>query len=132
MHISQVEEILSVSRLPKPQHILIVNESVWGEADGQVAYRGLQPRSRSDTIVLTPHAITETPGHECAHTLGFGEFGASVVGKLAAMKYRVLNHFPNVKSYVQKQVKYEKCNGNCEFPKAHAYGDKVSHFRLVR
>jgi len=134
VHISEVEAILATSRLPKPQHILIVNEPVSAEIDGQVLYRGLAPRrGQKDVIVLTPHAITETPMHEIAHDIiGMGEFGASVVGKLSAMKLRVLSHMPLAKSLVEKSVRYEKCGGNCEFPKAHAYGDRVEHFKLRR
>jgi len=132
VQIKEVEEILSVSRLPSPQHVLIVNESVWAEADGQILYRGLQPRENRDVIVLTPHAIDETPAHEIAHCLGMGEFGATIVGKLSAMKHRVLNHMPLAKSLVEKSIRYEKCSGSCEFPKAHTYGDRIEHFKLRR
>jgi len=132
MRIDEVEEVLGVSRLPKPQHIFIVNETVWGEVDGQVLYRGLQPKEKKNTILLTPHAIDETPAHEIGHTLGLGEFGASVVGKLSAMKFRVLSHFPIVKSLTERSVKYEKCSGCQEFQKAHQYGEIVQHFKLKR
>jgi len=132
MHISEVEAFLSTSRLPHPQHVFIVNESVWGEVDGQVIYRGLQPKSRKDVIVITPHAIDETVPHEIGHTLGLHEMGAEVIGKLSAMKYHVLSCFPSVKALVEKHVEYEKCSGCSEFAKAHTYGDRVEHFRLKR
>jgi len=133
MHISEVEAFLSTSRLSLPQHVFVINETVWQEVDGQILYRGLAPKKRSDVIVLTPHAITETVGHECAHaSLGMGEFGATVIGKMSAMKYRVLNHFPNVKALAERPVRYEKCNGSCDFPKAHQYGNRVEHYVLKR
>lgn len=130
MHISEVEAFLMTSRLPRPQHVFIINESVWQEVDGQVIYRGLQPKGRPDVIVLTPHGIDETIPHEIFHTLGLKEVGASVLGKISAWRYRVLNRHPVLKSFMEKPVSYEKCYGCSDFPKAHEYGDRVEHYRL--
>lgn len=132
MNINEIEDILGVSRLPKPQHIFIVNETVWEQVNGQVIYRGLQPKEKKSIVVLTPDTIDETPAHEIGHTLGLREMGATVLGKISAMKYHVLCCFPSVKALVEKSVEYEKCSGCSEFAKAHTYGDRVEHFRLKR
>lgn len=132
MHISEVEAFLSTSRLPCPQHVFIIQESVWQQVDGQVFYRGLQPKGRPDIIVLTPEALTETIPHEIAHTLGFREFGANVIGKVSAWRYQILNRHPVLKSLLEKPVRYEKCSGCSEFYKAHTYGGRVEHYKLKR
>ena len=111
----------------------MVSETVWQQVDGQVLYRGLAPKERSDVIVLTPQAIVETVGHEVAHcSLGMREFGATIVGKMSARKYQILSRFPNVKALAERPARYERCNGSCAFPKAHQYGDRVEHYVLRR
>jgi hypothetical protein len=128
MDISEVEEILALYRVPKPQHIIVVTEPVSRHLDGVVYYRGLQPGERNDTIVLTSQAIDETVLHEVMHCLGFGEMGANFLGKVMVTKYRVLRNFPLLKSFLQREVKYQKCGGCQVFPKAHQYGDRVEHY----
>lgn len=133
MHISEVEAFLATSRLPYPQHVFIINESVTQEVDGQIIYRGLAPKGRSDVIVLTPEARTDTVPHEIAHELlGFREFGASVLGKISAWRFQVLNRHPLLKGFMEKSVRYEKCHGCSDFPKAHEYNGRVEHYRLRR
>lgn len=131
MHISEVEAFLSLSRLPSPQHVFIVKETVWQEVDGQVIYRGLQPKERRDVIVLMPQAIDETIPHEIGHCLGLKEFGATVLGKFSAWRYQVLRRYPSVQGFLEKSIRYEKCFGCRDFAKAHQYGT-VEHFRLKR
>jgi hypothetical protein len=118
------------SRLPRPQHVFIINEAVWQEVDGQVIYRGLQPKGRPDVIVLTPHARDDTVPHEILHTLGFKEVSASVLGKISAWRYQVLKRHPLLKSIMEKPVSYEKCHGCSEFARAHEYGGRVEHYKL--
>jgi len=130
MHISEVEAFLALSRLPFPQHVFIINETVWQEVNGQIIYRGLQPKERPDVIVLTPQALVETIPHEIAHTLGFREFGATIIGKISTWRYRLLNRHPLLKNILEKPVKYQKCFSCPDFPKAHEYGS-VEHFRLA-
>jgi len=128
MDISQVEEILGLYRVPKPQHVILVRESVEKHLDRVIYYRGLAPTDRNDVIVLTPQTIDETPLHEIMHTLGFGELGATLLGRVMVAKYRVLRNFPLLKSFLQREVKYQKCSGCQEFPKAHQYEGRVEHY----
>ena len=128
MEISEVEEILGLYRFPKPQHIIAVREPVERRLDGVIYYRGLQPRDRSDTIVLTPQSIDETVPHEIMHTLGLEEVGATLLGRVMVVKYRVLKNLPLLKSFLQREVKYQKCSGCQEFQRAHQYGGRVEHY----
>lgn len=121
-----MEEILGVYRLPKPQHIIFVREPVSEQVDGVIYFRGLQPRMRSDVIVLTAHAIDETVVHEVLHCLGLGEIGANLLGKLMVRKYRILKNSGLLKP--QRGVKYRKCGWCQEFERAHQYGGRVEHY----
>ena len=129
LSIEQIEEMLGYSRfLPLPENIIITKEPVYAKVDGVVLFRGLQPKFKKDTIILTPHATSETVFHEIVHTLGFGEKVAYPLGKLLDLKYKIRKNLPMV---LKRNVNYEKCNGCEEFVELHTnYADKAEHYRL--
>lgn len=130
MNVTEVEEILGMSRLPKPKHLIFAQEEVVQKLNHSIYYRGLQPKWRGDVMVLTPSAVDETIPHEALHCLGFGELVAGIGGKVLAWKARVLKSFPLVKSLVQKNVKYTKCSGCEEFKELHTkYANRVEHYK---
>lgn len=129
MEIYEVEEILGAYPLiPKPRHVLIVKEPVREWVDGYRYYRGLQPTFRSDVIVLSAQATDETVLHEVMHSLGFGELGASLLGKLLIKKYEVLGR-GFLGDSIWGSVRYAKCQGCEEFKALHEkYAGRVEHY----
>lgn len=87
MDINEVERLLrGTGFLPKifaPKHIILIDEPVTEKFSHQIiTYAGLKPKWRTDTIIITSLGDDETVFHEWAHTLGFGEFGANIIGKI--------------------------------------------------
>jgi intein/homing endonuclease len=70
--------------------------------------------------------------HNCLHSLGFHELGASVIGRISAWRFQFLKRHPLLKSVMEKPVSYEKCYGCSEFARAHEYGGRVEHYKLRR
>ena len=92
MRIEELEAILAKHPyLPKPRYVYMVEERVIAEyGDLSLIVKGAAPKCRRDTIVLTPDAGHDTVVHEILHTMGFGELGASVLGKRIASLREVL------------------------------------------
>lgn len=132
VEIYEVEEILGAYPfMPKPKHVIVVKEPVREWVDGYLYFRGLQPKFRSDVIVLTPQATDETVLHETLHALGLGEFGASLLGKLLIRKYEVLGK-GLLGSLLFGEVKYVKCSGCEEFRVLHEkYAGRAEHYVRV-
>lgn len=130
MDISEVAELLGLYRfVPKPQHIIVISEPVRAEVDGYIYYRGIQPSSRSDVIILTPQAVDETVLHEIGHSLGLGEIGATLFGKLMIRKSRFIENFPALKELFSHPVSYVKCQGCQEFHILHTkYAGRAEHY----
>ncbi len=131
MQLTEVEEILGCyGMLGAPMHMIMVNEPVRERLDGVMAYfRGLQPKHRSDTIVLTPQAVPETVPHELVHTMGLGEMAAYPLGRVLVWKYRLLRNVPVLGSALARQVRYKKCGGCDEFALLHQqYAGRAEHF----
>jgi len=87
MDIKEVERILKTSgfftKLFLPKHIILIDEPVTEEFSHQIVnYAGLQPKWRKDIIIITSLGNSETVFHEWAHTMGFREFGANLIGKV--------------------------------------------------
>jgi len=96
MDISEVEELLRSLKLlglVAPQHIFITDEPITAEVDGKIFFRGVAPLSGSAIILSRDADITTVP-HEIAHTLGFGELAADIIGKIAALKYSTFRGIP--------------------------------------
>lgn len=133
MEIYEVAEILGAYPLiPKPQHVIIVREPVREQVDGYLYFRGLQPKFRSDVIVLTPQATDETVLHETLHSLGFGELGATVLGKILIRKYEMFGR-GILGNLLFGPVEYVKCHGCEEFKLLHEkYSGRAEHYVRVR
>lgn len=87
MDIKEVEKLLKTSgfftQLLMPKHIILIDEPVTENFSHQLTqYAGLQPKWRKDIIIITKLGNSETVYHEWAHTLGFGELGANLIGKI--------------------------------------------------
>jgi len=87
MDIKEVERLLKTSgfftKLFLPKHIILIDEPVTENFSHQIInYAGLQPKWRKDIIIITSLGNSETVFHEWAHTLGLGEFGANLIGKV--------------------------------------------------
>ncbi|HDN18279.1 MAG TPA: hypothetical protein ENF41_04380 [Candidatus Bathyarchaeota archaeon] len=128
--IKDVEEILGLYRiLPKPKHVIMTHESVIAKTDGHVVFLGLQPKWRKDVIVLTPQATPETVIHETLHTMGFGELGADILGKVLVVKYEITRNFPLLKRIISRKVEYTRCYGCQEFAELHnKYAGRAEHY----
>lgn len=134
MDLSEAEEILGCFNvLGATRHLIMINEPVSGEVDGVAFFRGLQPKHRRDTIVLTQQATLDTVPHELVHAdLGLGELAAYPLGRVLVWKYRVLRNFPVVKSAVAPPVRYRRCPGCAEFPELHGkYAGRAEHYVKV-
>lgn len=93
MDIKEVERLLKMggffTQLFLPKHIILIDEPVTENFSHQlVHYAGLQPKWRKDIIIITSLGNSETLFHEWAHTLGFAEFGANIIGKLMDRRVR--------------------------------------------
>jgi len=88
--IEKVQEVLSKSFLPPPKHVYISEEPIQVRRDGSHFWiMGAQKRGQ-DMIILSPYSTTENIIHETAHAFGFGELGAQVIGKLGALRQKIL------------------------------------------
>jgi hypothetical protein len=128
LDISEVEALLNSLRLIgliAPQHIFITDEPITAEVDGKLYFRGMAPWGGS-AVVLSKHADATTAPHEIAHTLGFGEFAADLIGKLAALKYNVTRQLP-FSGLRLREVKYQEVD---DLPPQ--FKGRVKHYILVR
>jgi hypothetical protein len=110
MDITEVEDLLNSLRLlglMAPQHIFLVDEEISMQVDGKVFFRGLAPQSRSVIVISSKFSDQTTPAHELMHTLGFGELTADLIGKLAALKYKVTKGLP-FSGLRFREVKYQE------------------------
>lgn len=133
MEISEVCDILGLYRLPKPQNVIIVGETVHEEmANGIRYYRGLTPTGK-DVILLSAQATPETILHETLHdAFGLGELVTYPLARVAILKAQVLENFPRAKALVEQPVKYEKCTGCQEFALLHQeYANRAEHYRRL-
>lgn len=133
MELSEAEEILGCFRMMKAPRHLIMTEPVHETVDGIAYFRGLQPKHRSDVVVLTTQATDETVPHELVHSnFGLGEIAAYPLGKILVWKYRVLKNLPMLKSIVAPPARYQKCSGCEEFGLLHQrYAGRAEHYVKV-
>lgn len=134
MNIQEVSEILGVCYfLRVPRHIFMTSEKVWAEENGVTFFRGLQPKSKQDSIFLSASADNSTPIHEAIHTYGVGEAGTEVMTRAIMRKNKILENFPVLKGILGKKVRYEKVESDVEYPWAHQskWSGRVEHFVLV-
>lgn len=133
MEIDEVSEILGLFRgLRVPQHVFITDEEVREKIDGQrVFYRGLQPRSRGDTIFLARDSNFSTPIHEAVHAqTNLGELGTEVITNALLVRYRFMKNHPRLRDLARREVRYQRCPGCQEFHVAHSpqYAGRVEHY----
>jgi hypothetical protein len=110
MDITEVEDLLNSLRLlglMAPQHIFLVDEEISMQVDGKVLFRGVAPAGGNAIVLSTKTSNLTTPAHELAHTLGFGEFAADLIGKLAALKYNVTRQLP-FSALKIREVRYQE------------------------
>lgn len=126
MDISEVEEILGRTWLPKPRHVIMVTEPVTEPVDGVVFYRGVSQRF-GDVVVLTPQAAFDTVYHEILHSLGLGsELVVRVISKVLALKAQILP------ALFAEKPRYQLCSGCEEFRVLHEkYAGRALHYRRV-
>lgn len=134
MNIAEVSDILGLcSFLKAPKHVFITEESVYSQEDGQTFYRGLQPKSKGDSIFLSGQADHTSPVHETVHaSLGLAEPGTEIVTRIILRKNQVLQNRPLLKQRLHKNLVYKEVFESEEYPKAHAakYQGRVHHFVL--
>jgi len=113
----QIEYLLSEFYIVEPpEHIIILDKPAAhiSHSGGLAVYSGLQPKWRKDLIILTPLADEETLFHEIIHTYGFGELGATVLGKFFAIRSRIRSRFYKMWprelqiKFPRRQVTYER------------------------
>lgn len=128
MELAEIEEVLGCfSALRAPENLLVVKEPVTERVDGLAYFRGLAPKHRYDTIVVTPQATPETIVHETLHAqFGLGEFATYPLAKAWVQKYFLTRFLPILGS---KKVEYHKCPGCGEFRLLHErYAGRAEHF----
>lgn len=130
MELAEVESVLGCfSTLRVPRHLVMIKEPVTEQMDGIAYFRGLQPRHRSDVIVITPQATPETVVHEVVHAqFGFGELMTYPLARAWARKYYLLRSIcpPCLQ---KKRVEYQKCSGCEEFSLLHErYAGRAEHY----
>jgi hypothetical protein len=117
MEIKEICEVLNSTWLKAPKHILVVPETITETRDGIAYYAGITPMWRGDVIVLGQEANKKTVLHELIHTYGFGELAADLISNLLAKRRFKL---------MKRNIEYQPCNGNCEFPLAHS--KNIKHY----
>lgn len=135
MEIGEIKDILGICHaLRAPTHLILTDEPIYEETDrGRQFFRGLQPVSRRDVIVLSGQADVTTIPHEILHAnTGLGELVAYPVGNLLAAKYKLMSRFPNLKNLRSRKIEYQEDPNPPEFPALTKYGGRVKHYRLVR
>lgn len=132
MNIQEVQDILGICRaLRAPKHIIFINEPIHDETRKEY-YRGLQPKSRGDVLVLSAQADKTTVPHETWHAnTGLGELTAYPIGWLLARKHDFIESRPLLNQIVpRKKVSYVEDPNPPEFPQLSKYGGRVRHYRL--
>jgi len=134
MDINEVTEILGLCYgLKAPQHIFITTERVSSQHNGQVFYRGLQPKTKGDSILLTADMDKTSPIHETIHaSLGLGEPGTEVLTRLIIRKNNIITNFPRLKALLSKKLQYQEVHESGEYPDAHKpkFEGRVKHYIL--
>lgn len=87
--IEEVQEVLSRTLLPPPRHVYISEKPVRVQRNSHGFWIMGAQRKGQDMIILTPYSTVENIIHETAHSLGFGELGAQIIGKLGALRMRL-------------------------------------------
>ena len=100
MDVKTVEEVLSKTLLPPPKHVYISEKPIKVQRNHHGFWIMGAQRRGQDMIILTPYSNVENIIHETAHSVGFGELGAQIIGKLGALRQKYL---PCI---FRRQVKY--------------------------
>lgn len=132
MNIQEVQDILGICHaLRAPKHIIIVNEPIHDE--NMQYFRGLQPKSRGDVLVLSAQADTTTVPHETIHAnFGLGELAAYPGGWLLSKKYHLRKQLPLLDNIIpKKKIQYKEDPNPPEFPQVQKYGGRIRHYRLT-
>jgi len=98
--IEMVEEVLSRSLLPAPKHVYISEKPIKVEREHESFWIMGAQKKGQDMIILSPYSTVENILHETAHSIGFGEIGAQIIGKLGSIR---VQYMPCI---FRKQVKY--------------------------
>lgn len=128
MELSEIEEVLGCfSALRAPENLLVVTEPVTERVDGLAYFRGLSPKHRNDTIVITPQATPETVVHETLHAqFGLGELATYPLAKAWVQKYFLTRFLPVLGG---RKVKYQRCAGCEDFRLLHErYAGRAEHY----
>lgn len=101
--------------------------------NGVTRYRGLQPKSKGDSIFLSAQADQSTPIHESVHTYGIDELGTEFITRAIMRKNKLLENFPLLKQLTKKKLAYKKVEESQSYPEAHTskYHERVEHYVLV-
>ena len=119
--------------LRMPEHVFITQEPVDDEKGAR--YRGLQPKSKGDSIFITGLGDETTPVHEAVHAMfGTDELATEIITRSILRKNRALEQFPNLKEMLRSSPKYVKVDSDKEYPDAHQkkFEGRVEHYVLVR
>jgi len=112
MEIAEVQDLLNSFRLLgllAPQHVFLTDEPIYEQSDGRTFFRGLSPRQKRGTIILSKQADVTTVPHEWVHSaLGLGELAAYPIGYLFALKYQFTKNFPLFTRLKLLNVKYQE------------------------
>ena len=130
MEISEVEDLLNSFRLLgllAPQRVFLTDEPIYEQSDGKTFFRGLSPREKRGTIILSQQADVTTVPHEWVHSaLGLGELAAYPLGSLFALKHQLTKNFPLLARLRILNVKYQEAQVPSE------YRGRVKHYIRVK
>ena len=135
VNISEVSKILGLCNFLKvPKHVFITQEQIYSDESGKrTFYRGVQPQSKNDSIMVAANEADEsTPIHEAVHALGFNEMGTVVLTRAIMRKNRIVGRLPKLRNAVQRNIVYQKVEVSTDYPWAHGNGfkNRVEHYVL--
>lgn len=131
MNIEEVSEVLNtfgLLSLMAPEHVFITDERIVEKMNGDTRFRGLSPKKKHGTIILSRDADDSTVPHEVSHSaLGVGERLAYPFGNVMKIRYQFRKNFPALKGRLNPfKVQYREA----DVPPN--YAGRVEHYIKVK
>lgn len=131
MDIQEVSNILNsfgLLSLLAPEHVFLTDERIVERMNGDVHFRGLAPKKKRGTIILSRDADHSTVPHEVAHSaFGVGERLAYPFGSVMQLRYQLRTKLPILKGRLNPfKVQYKEADVPLQ------YAGRVEHYIKVR
>ncbi len=131
MDIKEVSDILDsfgLLSLLAPEHVFITDERIVERMNGDARFRGLSPKNKRGTIILSRDADHSTVPHEVAHSaFGVGERLAYPFGSLMQLRYQLRTKLPILKGRLNPfKVQYKEADVPPQ------YAGRVEHYIIVK